>query len=124
VQPPTNWAQVLSPLVSALASLLPGIALAGFAVYFIKSNLAAGLALKTADVLVTAALAGLGWAIARFLSSVDKRFDASDASLREVKSATDKRFDTTDASLREVKSVTDGILREVKSLLEQQRLGR
>ena len=108
MQPPTNWAQVLSPLVSALASLLPGIALAGFAVYFRKSNLAAGLgaALKTADVLVTAALAGLGWAIARFLSSINKRFD------------------TTDASLREVKSATDGILREVKNLLEQQRVGR
>jgi hypothetical protein len=75
-----------------------------FAAYFCKSNLAAGLgaALKSADVLVTAVLAGLGWVVARFLSSVDKRFDATDTSLREVKDA----------------------LREVKSHLERLPVGR
>ena len=134
----------MAPLVTALARLLPIIAFASFGVYFMQSNMAAGLgvALKKADVLVTAALAGLGWAVARFLSSVDKRFDTTDASLREVKSTADKRFDTTDASLREVKSTadkrfdttdanlrevknaTDGILRDLKSILEQQRVGR
>jgi len=46
-----------------------------------QSNVAAGLglALKSADVLVTVALTGLGWA-------VSKRFDTTDSNLREVKS--------------------------------------
>ena len=131
MQPPTDWAQVLSPLVKVLAFCIPITIFALFAVYFCQSNLAAGvgIALKSADVLVTAALAGLGWATAHFLSSVDKRFDANDASLDKLKSSTNKRFDTTDASLRKVKSSTnkrfdrtDASLREVKSLLE--RLGR
>ncbi len=67
--------------------MLPWVACAGFGVYFMQSNLALGLAaaLRSADVLVVAALGGVGWAIGHYLESVSKRFDATDAALREVK---------------------------------------
>ena len=86
-----------------LAFCIPIVIFALFAVYFCQSNLAVGLATtyKSADVFVTVSLAGIGWAIAHFLSSVEKRFDTNEASMREVKSA-----------LREMKSL-------IKSLREK-----
>ena len=47
--------------------------------------------------LVTVALAGVGWALVKYLDSVNKRFDATDA-------AVNKRFDAVDAVLQELKS--------------------
>ena len=90
-----------------------------------QSNVAAGLglALKSADVLVTVALTGLGWAVVRFLSSVDKRFDAIDKrfdandkhvnAIEKQVDALGKRFDTTDSNLREVKSILEQLQQRV-----------
>ena len=86
---------VWAPLVEAVAKLLPPTVFAGFAIDLMKSNLAAGhaSARSSADVLVTAALAGAGWAFGKYLEAVNKRFDA-----------VDKRFDAVDMALRELKS--------------------
>ena len=91
----------MSPVFVAFARLLPVVFFSGLGVYFMQSNVAAGLglALKSADVFVTVALTGMGWAVTRFLSSVDKRFDAIDIRF----DANDQRFNTTDSNLREVK---------------------
>ena len=80
---------VWAPLVEAVAKLMPPTAFAVFAIYFMKSNLVAGLAsaYKSADMLVTVALAGVGWAFGKYLDSVNKRFDSVDAALQELKSA-------------------------------------
>ena len=90
---------VWAPVVEAAAKLLPPTAFAVFGIYFMKSNLAAGLAAayQSADVFVTVALAGVGWAFGKYLDSVNKRFDATDA-------AVNMRFDAVDAVLQELKS--------------------
>jgi hypothetical protein len=76
-----------APVLAAVAKMLPWVACAGFGVYCMRFNLALGLAaaLRSADVFVVAALGGVGWAFGRYLESVSKRFDATDAALREVK---------------------------------------
>ena len=80
---------VWAPLMEAVAKLMPPTVFAVFAIYFIKSNLAACLAsaYTSADMLVTMALAGVGWAFGKYLDYVNKRFDAVDAALQELKSA-------------------------------------
>ncbi len=75
-------------MAAAANKVLPYVAFASFGVYFTQANLALRLAatLRSADVLVVAALAGIGWAFGRHhLKSMHKRFDALDAALREVK---------------------------------------
>jgi hypothetical protein len=101
---------------AAVAKMLPWVACAGFGVYLMRSNLALGLgaALRSADVLVVAALGGVGLALGRYLESVSKRFDVTDA-------AVSKRFDATDAAVSKRFDATDAALREVKKLLQARR---
>ncbi len=84
--------EALAKVTEALAKMLAPLAFAAFGIYFMQSNLAAGLgALRTSDVLVTAALGGVGWAFTRYLEFVNKRFDTMDAALREVKQLLQER---------------------------------
>jgi broad specificity phosphatase PhoE len=53
-------------------------------------------------------------ALGRYLESVSKRFDATDA-------AVSKRFDATDAAVSKRFDATDAALREVKKLLQARR---
>lgn len=98
-------AQTLAPVFLAIARLLPIITFAVFAIYFMKSNVSAGLGvtLKTADVLVSAGLAGVGWATCRLLSSVEMRFDAIDSSLLDLKTS----ISAINSSLRDLKTAID-----------------
>jgi hypothetical protein len=93
----------VAKVLDAVAKMLPAVTFAGFAIYFMKSNLAVGLgaALRSADVLVVAALGGVGWAFGKYLEYVAKRFDAADA-------ATARRFDAVDAALRELTCAPPG----------------
>ena len=84
-----------APLIEAFANLLLPLAVALFAVFFVKSRLAEGLtsALKFSDVFATAFLGLVCWAFNKYLESVNRRFDASDT-------AVNRRFDAIDAALR------------------------
>ena len=86
--------------LEALASLMAPSAFAAFGLYFMRSNLSAGLgsALRSADVLVTAGLGFAGWLFNRYLNTVNKRFDKMDKRFDKM----DKRFDKTDKALGEV----------------------
>jgi hypothetical protein len=76
----------VAKVLDAVAKMLPAVAFAGFGVCLMQSNLAVGLgaALRSSDLLVVAALGGVGWAFGKYLEYVVKRFDAVDAALREL----------------------------------------
>ena len=108
------WAPVadaVARLVDAASRLLLPVTFAVFAIYFMKSSLAGGLvsALKFSDVFATAFLAGVGWAANKYLESVNRRFDAADASVN-------LRFDAADASVNRRFDAVDRMLSELRQL--------
>ena len=70
----------------AVSKLLAPVTFGLFGIYFLQSSLHRGLsaALRSSDVFTTAFLAFVGWAFSKYLESVNKRFDAVDAALREL----------------------------------------
>lgn len=89
-----------APLVDAAARLLLPVTFALFGIYFMQSKLAEGLvsAVKFSDVFATAFLAGVGWSAAKYLESVNRRFDAADV-------AVNRRFDAIDRVLSELRQL-------------------
>ena len=69
-----------------MSKLLAPVTFGLFGIYFLQSSLHRGLsaALRSSDVFTTAFLAFVGWAFNKYLQSVNKRFDAVDAALREL----------------------------------------
>ena len=67
--------------VTALGFVVPPLGFGALGWLLLNSSVREGLsaALKSSDVLVTAALAGLGSLLSSYLASVDKRFDKLDA---------------------------------------------
>jgi len=78
---------IWAPLVESVARLLLPLSFAVFGFFFVKSSLADGLvsAIKFSDVFATAFLAFVGWAFTQYLESVNRRFDAIDLALRELR---------------------------------------
>ena len=91
-----------------MSKLLAPVTFGLFGIYFLQSSLHRGLsaALRSSDVFTTAFLAFVGWAFSKYLESVTKRFDATDASVNKrfdaVDASVNKRFDAVDAALREL----------------------
>ena len=89
------------PRLLRATSVVLGFAAFGVALTHSALRVALADAWTTADVLVTACLGGLSWALVRFLDSVDKRFDAVDQRFNTV----DQRFNTVDTALTELKAL-------------------